>query len=129
MTRKKYQPPSKIAARVYKALLLTNYTILTEFPVGERLEVDFVIREIALACEVDGRQHTEYNSFHYDGKDAFRAAKSRDQRKAVLCEQQGLNLIRLSEKEVMGAASPEELLALILSKASQQKTESEEEEW
>ena len=126
MSRKKYVPPSKLAARVYKALLLTNYTILTEFPVGERLEVDFVIREIALACEVDGRQHTEYNSFHYDGKDDFRAAKSRDQRKQVLCEQQGLKLIRLDEKEIMGAASPEALLQLILQKSTQ-KDETEEE--
>ncbi len=129
MSKKRYQPPSKAAERVWKALLLSGFTILPEYDLGERLRGDFLLRELLVIVEIDGKQHTVYNSFHYDGKDDFRAAKARDQRKAVLCEQQGLNLIRLDEDEVMASSGPQELLALILSKLSQQQTESEEEEW
>lgn len=129
MTRKKYVPPSKLAARVYKSLQLTQYTILPEYDLGERLRGDYLLREIGVVIEVDGSQHTSYSSLYHNGKDDFRAAKARDQRKEVVCEQQGLKLIRLSEKEIMGAASPEALLQTILKLASQQQSESEEEEW
>lgn len=127
MSKKKYQPPSKIAARVYKALQSSNFTVLTEVDIGERLRVDFVVREISAAIEADGNQHQTMNGHFFDGKDDFRAAKARDQRKAVLCEQNGLTLIRLSEQEIMAASGPSELLQQILQKLqAQQQTESEE---
>lgn len=127
MTRKKYTPPSKLAARVYKSLQLTQYTILPEYDLGERLRGDYLLREIGVVIEVDGAQHTSYSSLYHNGKDDFRAAKARDQRKQVLCEQQGLKLIRLDEKEIMGAPGPQELLHIILQKANHKPTESEEE--
>ena len=126
MSKKKYTPPSKIAARVYKALQSSNFTVLTEVDIGERLRVDFVVRELSLACEADGNQHSVMNGHFFDGKDDFRAAKARDQRKAVLCEQQGLKLVRLDEKEILSSASPKHLLSIILQKLAQQQTESEE---
>lgn len=104
------------------------HTVIEQYPIGERLEVDFVVKSLSLALEADGKQHQTFNGFHYDGKDDFRAAKGRDQRKQVLCEQQGLTLIRLDEKEIMAAPNPEALLQLILTKLAETKKE-QEEEW
>ncbi len=119
----KHIPASKAAGRAYKALLQTQYTIIPEYSLGERLRGDYYIKELRILLEVDGSQHTLYNSFHYDGKDDFRAAKMRDQKKQSLCEQQGLTLIRLTEKEIMATKSPEELLQIIYARIP--KTESE----
>lgn len=91
-----------------------------------RLRFDFAVPSLNLMVEVQGRQHTEYNGFHYDGKDDFRAAKARDQKKAAYCEENGLVLVILDEKDVMASSGPQELLAKILSLIPQQQTESEE---
>lgn len=123
---KKYTPPSKIAARTYAALKLTGFTIVTEFSVGERLRGDFLIRELACVIEVDGDQHEVMNPFFHDGKDAFRNSKKRDNRKEVLCQEQGLKLVRLSAKEVMAAKDAQELVKLILAKLAGVETV---EEW
>jgi very-short-patch-repair endonuclease len=128
VARAKYVPPSKIAARCFTALNTLGMTVLPEVNVGERLEVDFIVRELNLALECDGKQHDEFSAFFHGTKDGFRDSKKRDNRKQVLCEEQGLKLVRLSEKEIMQTGGPEELISLILQKLKQQQ-QSEEEEW
>lgn len=128
MSRKKYVPPSKLAARVYKALLLTNFVVIPEAQMSNtRLRFDFAVPNLNLFVECQGSQHEVFNSHHYASKDDFRAAKARDQKKAAYCEENAQTLVTLSEKEIMGAASPEALLQTILKLASQQQSESEEE--
>lgn len=127
MSRKKYVPPSKAAARVYKALLLSGFAVIPEAAMsGTRLRFDFAVPALNCYVDVQGRQHFEYVGHFYDGKDDFRAAKGRDQQKVAWCEENGQILVTLDEKEVMASAGPSELLALILQKLSQHQTESEE---
>lgn len=72
-----------------------------EFPLGEKLRVDFVIGEpYNLAFEFDGVQHHEYSSFFHGSKGAFQEANQRDQRKEFLLHNRGIHLIRLSSLEM-----------------------------
>lgn len=124
---KKYKPPSKLAERTYKALQTLGMTVIPEYDkLGERLRVDFVVRELGLAIEVQGSQHTEFSKLYHGNQDGFRNSQKRDNRKKVLCEEQGLKLIELSESEIMNASGPEDLAKLILQKHTEL---AHEEEW
>lgn len=71
--------------------------IIAEFPLGEKLRVDFVVTApYNLAFEFDGSQHGEYSSFFHGSKGAFIESGNRDQRKEILLQNRGLNLIRLA---------------------------------
>ena len=87
--------------------------IQKEFPLGERLRVDFIITApYNIAFEYDGSQHSEYSSFFHGSKGAFNEAMYRDDRKSVLLRNRGINLIRLSSLE-MDQSSIEALVAQI----------------
>jgi hypothetical protein len=84
-----------------------------EFPLGERLRVDFLITApYNIAFEYDGIQHDEYSSFFHGSKGAFNEAQYRDDRKSVLLANRGINLIRLSSLE-MDRSSLEALVARV----------------
>ena len=75
--------------------------IASEFPLGEKLRVDFVVTApYNLAFEFDGIQHSEYSSFFHGSKGAFNESVYRDNRKEVLLANRGLNLIRISSLEI-----------------------------
>lgn len=127
MTRKKYVPPSKLAARVYKALLLTNFAVIPEATMSNtRLKFDFAVPNLSIVVECDGSQHQTYSGFFHDGKDDFRAAQARDQQKQAYCDENGLTLVRLDEKEIMFCCSPVDLLKKILEKVNQKDETPEE---
>lgn len=94
---------------------------------GTRLRFDFAVPNLNLMAEIQGRQHHEYVGHFHDGKDDFRAAKARDQQKVQYCEENGLILVILEEKEIMASPGPQELLSLIMQKMNEQKVETEEE--
>lgn len=75
--------------------------IVKEFPLGERLRVDFVIlAPYNLAFEFDGSQHGEYSSFFHGDKAGFRASQERDSRKEFLLKNRGINLIRIDTLDI-----------------------------
>jgi very-short-patch-repair endonuclease len=100
-------------------------TVIPEFSLGDRLRGDFLVRELNCLIECQGQQHEEFSAFFHGDKDGFRDSKRRDNRKKVLCEQQGLRLVELNEREIMSASGPEELAKLILQKLSNLKQETE----
>lgn len=68
-----------------------------EFPLGEKLRVDFLITApYNIAFEFDGIQHNEYSSFFHGSKGAFIESKQRDERKEFLLKNRGVSLIRVS---------------------------------
>jgi very-short-patch-repair endonuclease len=72
-----------------------------EFPLGERLRVDFVITEpYNLAFEYDGSQHDSYTSFFHQDKAGFRASQERDSRKEYLLNNRGIHLIRIANLDI-----------------------------
>jgi very-short-patch-repair endonuclease len=120
---------SKGEERVLKALkLFGNHTVLREYAIGERLRLDFFLKHLLLAIEVQGSQHNTFNGFFYEGAEAFKAAKLRDKRKIELCEELGITLIHLEYDEVMRSKSAEELLALIHERIEETR-KGEEEDW
>ena len=87
--------------------------IIKEFPLGERLRVDFVITSpYNLAFEYDGIQHEEYSSFFHGSKGAFIESQQRDKKKETLLLNRGIHLIRLSSLQ-MDRNSIESLVAEI----------------
>ena len=124
---------SKIEQRVYDALTsLGSYRVQEQYPLPERLRVDFVISELRLAVETDGRQHEEFNIHFYDSKADFEKAKQRDKRKEELCKEQNLVLVRLKERQVKSAASREQLGSLILElreKAARKEASRKKADW
>lgn len=84
-----------------------------EFPVGEKLRVDFLIKEpYNLAFEFDGVQHEEYSSFFHGSRGGFQEAIQRDERKEVLLRNRGIHLIRLSSLQ-MDQTSIEEMVSIV----------------
>lgn len=75
--------------------------IIKEFPLGEKLRVDFVITApYNLAFEYDGSQHSTYSSFFHGSKGAFNESKQRDEKKETLLKNRGLNLIRIDNLDI-----------------------------
>lgn len=63
------------------------------------LRADFVIVSQDLVVEVHGKQHFEYNSFHFKDKLSFYKAQARDRRKKDWCELNDLTLVELRYDE------------------------------
>ena len=77
--------------------------ILDEVPLpgsGKRaLVADFCVPSRKLIIEAHGKQHYEFNSFHYKNHLEFLHAQSRDRRKKEWCDLNQITLIELSYKE------------------------------
>lgn len=69
---------------------------------NSRLRFDFVIPSRRIVVEVQGSQHTIFNTHHYRAaslslaREKFRAAQDRDRSKVAFCQQNSLKLITLS---------------------------------
>ena len=63
---------------------------------GENLELDMFNGELKLACEYNGRQHYQFNSFmHRNNKSNFHNQQYRDKIKRDVCKKLGLHLIEV----------------------------------
>jgi hypothetical protein len=72
--------------------------IKPEFPVGEKLRVDFVITEpYNIAFEYDGSQHGEFTSHFHNSQSDYTDSQRRDSRKKVLLDQRGISLVRICQ--------------------------------
>lgn len=63
------------------------------------LYLDFLLTGKKLAIEVQGKQHFEYNTFHYNNKVEFGKAQNRDSVKRDWCEMNNITLIELPYNE------------------------------
>ena len=64
------------------------------------LKFDFFIPDLKVFIEVQGSQHSEYNSFFYKDIYDFHQARKRDNYKHAWCGENGFTLVTLNEKEV-----------------------------
>lgn len=66
----------------------------------QKLFVDFVLEQMSLAIEVQGRQHTEFVPHFHGGADGFRKQKHRDGVKAEALAIAGYALLQIHESEI-----------------------------
>ena len=62
---------------------------------GNRLELDFYIKELRIAIEVQGRQHYEFVPFFHNDHDGFSDRLSKDRLKREICIQRGITLYEI----------------------------------
>ncbi len=60
---------------------------------GERLELDFLIRKLKIAIEIQGNQHCEFVPFFHSTEKEFANQKERDKSKETLCSENSVELI------------------------------------
>ncbi len=68
---------------------------------NKTLYLDLYIPRIKLGIECQGKQHFEFNKFHYQDANAFREAKRNDLRKEDECKELGITLIKVNYNEDM----------------------------
>ena len=80
-----------------------NHVVFEEFPVaGTRLSIDFYNANKRIAVEVQGSQHTKYNSFFHGGhKNNYLEQLKRDEMKFKFCELNEIQLIEIYDKDVI----------------------------
>ena len=95
---------SKIQFKVKQFLKLywENHVVYEEFPVyGTRMKVDILNATKKIAVEVNGRQHSNFNSFfHNNSRAKYLASIKRDVEKREWLEKNGYTLIEIEEDEV-----------------------------
>lgn len=67
---------------------------------GQKLFFDFYLPSLNLYVEVQGIQHTEFNSHFYNDAAAFRAAKKRDRLKKEWCSLNDVTLVCINYDEI-----------------------------
>ena len=79
-----------------------NHVVYEEFPVyGSRMKVDILNSTKKIAVEVNGRQHSNFNSFfHNNSRAKYLASIKRDVEKREWLEKNGYTLIEIEEGEV-----------------------------
>ena len=79
-----------------------NHIVYEEFPVyGSRMKVDILNATKKIAVEVNGRQHSSFNSFfHKNSRQNYLNSIKRDCQKADWLEKNGFTLIEIEEEEV-----------------------------
>ena len=96
---------SKIQREVKKFLkkYWQSHVVFEEFPVaGTRLSIDFYNANKKIAVEVQGSQHTKYNSFFHGGhKNNYLEQLKRDEMKFKFCELNDIQLIEIYDKDVL----------------------------
>lgn len=60
---------------------------------GANLEIDCYCEDLKIGIEYNGKQHYQYIPYFHASKDAFYTTKYRDEMKARLCKENGVNLI------------------------------------
>lgn len=66
---------------------------------GERLELDFLIVELGIAIEVQGRQHVEFVPHFHVTEFGFQEQQRRDREKLNLCQLMGIDLRYIHKKD------------------------------
>lgn len=75
---------------------LPNELLLEEFPcLGEGLFLDFYLPKKHLAVEVQGQQHTSFNSFFHKDKADFLLQQKRDRLKQQWCDVNKIKLVHI----------------------------------
>ena len=80
-----------------------NNVVFEEFPVaGTRLSIDFYNANKKIAVEVQGSQHTKYNSFFHGGhKNNYLEQLKRDEMKFKFCELNDICLIEIYDNDII----------------------------
>ena len=80
-----------------------SHVVFEEFPVaGTRLSIDFYNANKKIAVEVQGSQHTKYNSFFHGGhKSNYLEQLKRDEMKFKFCELNEIQLIEIYDKDII----------------------------
>lgn len=74
-----------------------------EYNIAERgaLFLDIYIPALKVAFEFDGEQHFRFCEHFHDTRENFIAAKKRDVKKDIRCDELGITLIRVAYNETM----------------------------
>lgn len=75
-------------------------------PEGERLELDFLIEELNIAIEVQGKQHYTYVPHFHGGYDGFLKRLEWDEVKRRKCQEMEIALIEIASKGDFAIALP-----------------------
>ena len=80
-----------------------SHVVFEEFPVaGTRLSIDFYNANKKIAVEVQGSQHTKYNSFFHGGhKNNYLEQLKRDEMKFKFCELNEIQLIEIYDGDII----------------------------
>lgn len=113
---------SKIADKIYNILTdmfpkLVAPRVVREVYVkykGQKLYFDFLIKELSVYVEVQGRQHTEFVKHFHGTKEAFVAQKMRDNLKIQYVEEKGKCLVRFHHDEKITKALVKKKLNKVL---------------
>lgn len=90
--RRKMSKGQTILTSVVKKLL-PGQKIVNEYHVGDRLKLDVYCPSYKLGLEFHGIQHFKYSPLFFDTKEDFIEAQKRDEKKAILCAEQGIVLV------------------------------------
>lgn len=73
--------------------------IIRQYTIAGGLSLDFYLPKLNIAYEFDGISHDKQIAFFHPEKIDFYMSLQRDQEKERLCEQLGINLIRINHSE------------------------------
>ena len=99
---------SKLQRKVseYLSIHFGRYTIRENtrpewliMPTSARLELDFLLEEISLAIEVQGRQHYCYTPYFHGSYGDFQERLARDQFKREQCQAKGITLVEIASDD------------------------------
>ena len=80
--------------------IYSKYTILWEQPIKSlNARLDILVKELGIAIEVDGVQHTEFNMFFHRDASGYIKSMKADEAKNDFCEMNGIKLVRLNYKD------------------------------
>lgn len=92
-TRHKKMSRGQAALTDLMQKLLPNESIVSEHHIGDRLKLDIYCPKYKIAAEYHGRQHFYYTGRFFNSKEDFEEAVERDEKKATLCQEQGIVLL------------------------------------
>jgi very-short-patch-repair endonuclease len=104
---------SKGAKELLEALrvIFPQQRVVLEHHLGEKLFLDFYLPFLDLAFEFDGIQHTKYVEHFHGNAEGFYKSKMRDARKAELCMEQGITLIRFDHNDSLDVEAVRERIS------------------
>jgi len=114
---------SEIADKIYDILVemfprLSAPRVTKEIYVnykGQKLFFDFLIKELGVYVEVQGRQHTKFVKHFHGTREAFMAQKARDNLKIQYVDENGKCLIRFHYDEKITKALVKKKINKVLS--------------
>ena len=92
-TRHKKMSRGQAALTDIMQKLLPNESIVSEHHIGDRLKLDIYCPKYKIAAEYHGRQHFYYTGRFFNSKEDFEEAVQIDEKKARLCQEQGIALL------------------------------------